>query len=64
MFDAFVFMADSRELYGLVQDVTRISRNGFYWRIHQANVKKGSDLLLRADVFTVQLVCCHDACDS
>lgn len=64
MFDAFVFLADSGELHGFVQDVTRISRDGIYWRIHQSNVKKGSDLFLRADVFTVQLVYCHDSCDS
>lgn len=64
MFDAFIFMADSRELYGLVQDVSRISRDGIYWRIHQANVKKSSDLFLRADVFTVQLAYGRETCDS
>lgn len=64
MFDAYVFMTDSGALHGFVQDVTCISRDGQFWRIRQANVKKGSDLFLRADVFTVQLVYCHEACDS
>ena len=64
MFDAIVCMTDSGELHGFLMDVVRITREGKFWRIHQANVKKGSDLFLRADVFTVQLVYCDEACDS
>lgn len=56
MFDVFLYFLDSGELYGYVTNVTKISfQNGFF-RIHVEDTKPQDDFYARCSVFTVHCV--------
>lgn len=64
MFDVFLYYLDSGEFYGSVTNVTKISFQDGFFRIHVEDTKPQDDLIARSSVFTVSCVKIDEIPDS
>lgn len=64
MFDVVLCYLDSGEVYGSVTNVTKISFQDGFFRIHVEDTKLEDDLVARSSVFTVTCVKIDEIPDS
>lgn len=56
MFDVFLYYLDSGEFYGSVTNVTMISFQDGFFRIHVEDTNPQDDIIVRSSVFSVSCV--------
>lgn len=56
MYDVFLYFLDSGELYSYVTNVTKITYENGFFRIHVDGARPQDDFFVRGSVFTVHCV--------
>lgn len=56
MYDVYIYFREDDELYSYVTNVTNISYERGFFRIHVDDTRPQDDFFVRASVFTIQCV--------